>query len=158
MFVKAFKHIGIFLVAALLACSCGVSKVKDISLTSVGISYIVPTSLRSLDGKLLLGINNPSIGFSVEEVTGTVRFENKPIADFKTGRLELTAKSEQVYELPCTVTLAESASLLDVLIIASRGSLEGLKADVNVLGAFKKDGIIRAPIKFRDLDLAEFSK
>lgn len=158
MFVKAFKHIGIFLVAALVACSCGVSKVKDISLTSVGISYIVPTSLRSLDGKLLLGINNPSIGFSVEEVTGTVRFENKPIADFKTGRLELAAKSEQVYELPCTVTLAESASLLDVLIIASRGSLEGLKADVNVLGAFKKDGIIRAPIKFRDLDLAEFSK
>ena len=63
-----------------------------------------------------------------------------------------------MYELPCTVTLAESASLLDVLIIASRGSLEGLKADVNVLGAFKKDGIIRAPIKFRDLDLAEFSK
>ena len=53
--MKAWKHIGIFLVAALFACSCGVSKVKDITLTSVGIQYIVPTSARSMDAKLALG-------------------------------------------------------------------------------------------------------
>ena len=57
--MKAIRHIVWVLLAALLLCSCGVSKVKDISLSSVGISYIVPTSLRSMDGKLLLGINNP---------------------------------------------------------------------------------------------------
>ena len=108
--MKAWKHIGIFLVAALVACSCGVSKVKDISLTSVGIQYIVPTSARSMDAKLELGINNPAMGFAVQEVTGTVRYNEKELAHFMTGPLQLEGKSEQVYELPCTVTLAEGAS------------------------------------------------
>ena len=156
--MKAYKHIGIFLVAALLVCSCGVSKVKDISLTSVGIAYMVPTSLRSMDGKLLLGIDNPAMGFAVQEVTGTVRYEDKEIAHFQTGSIELAAKSEQVYELPCTVTLAEGASLLDLLVIASKRSLDGLKADIDVQAALKKNGILRAPYKFRDLDISQFSK
>lgn len=156
--VKAIKHIGIFLVAALLVCSCGMSKVKDISLTSVGVSYIIPTSLRSMDGKLLLGINNPARGLVVQEVTGTVRYGDKAIANFRTGSIELAAQSEQVYELPCTVTLADGASLLDVLVIASKGSLDGLKADVEIQGALKKNGVLRAPLKFRDLDLSQFSK
>ena len=156
--MKAFKHIGIFLVAAVLACSCGVSKVKDISLTSVGVAYIIPTSLRSMDGKLLLGIDNPAPGFAVQEITGTVRYGDKPIVNFQTGSIELAAKSEQVYELPCTVTLADGASLLDVLVIASKQSLDGLKADIDVQGALKKNGVLRAPFKFRDIDLSLFTR
>lgn len=156
--MKLFKHIGIFLVVALLASSCGVSKIKEISLSSVGVAYIVPTSMRSMDGKLLLGINNPSIGFAVQEVTGTIRYEDKPIAHFSTGGIELQAKTDQVYELPCTVRLADDASLLDVLVIASKRSLEGLKADIDIVGGLKKNGVIRAPLKFRDLDISKFSK
>ena len=141
-----------------LISSCGVSKVKDISLSSVDIAYAVPTSSRSLDAKLLLGINNPSISFAVQEITGTIRYEDKPIAHFVTGSIELAPKCEQVYELPCTVTLAEGASLLDVLIIASKQSLNGLKADIDVQGALKKNGVLRAPLKFRDLDISKFAR
>ena len=115
--MKAWKHIGIFLVAALVACSCGVSKVKDITLTSVGIQYIVPTSARSMDAKLELGINNPAMGFAVQEVTGTVRYNEKELAHFMTGPLQLEGKSEQVYELPCTVTLAEGAAYWDLYAV-----------------------------------------
>lgn len=156
--MKLLKHIGIFLALALLASSCGVSKIKEISLSSVGIAYIVPTSMRSMDGKLLLGINNPSISFAVQEVTGTIRYEEKPIAHFSTGSIELQGKTDQVYELPCTVTLADGASLLDVLVIASKRSLNGLKVDVDIWGGLKKNGVIRAPLKFRDLDISKFSK
>lgn len=156
--MKAFKHIGIFLVAALALCSCGVSKVKDIALTSVGIQYIVPTSTRSMDAKLLLGIDNPSIAFAVQEVSGTVRYKEKDLARFVTGPLQLEGKVEKVYELPCTVTLAEGATLLDILIIASKRNLSGLKADVDVQAALKKNGVLRAPFRFRDLDLQELSE
>ena len=64
------------------------SKVKDISLSSVGIAYVVPTSMRSMDAKLLLGINNPAMSFAVQEITGTIRYEEKPIAHFSTGSIE----------------------------------------------------------------------
>ena len=156
--MKAFRHIGIFLVAALALCSCGVSKVRDMSLTSVGIMYIVPTSARSMDAKLALGINHPAMAFAVQEVTGTVRYNDKELAHFMTGPMQLEGKTEQVYELPCTITLAEGASLLDILIVASKGNLKGLKADVDIYAALKKNGVLRAPFRFRDLDLHELSQ
>jgi hypothetical protein len=156
--MKAFRHIGIFLVAALALCSCGVSKVRDMSLTSVGIMYIVPTSARSMDAKLELGINNPAMAFAVQEVTGTVRYNDKELAHFMTGPMQLEGKTEQVYELPCTITLAEGASLLDILIVASKGNLKGLKADVDIYAALKKNGVLRAPFRFRDLDLHALSQ
>ena len=156
--MKAFRHILLLVAVALMAASCGVSKIKDISLTSVGLQYIVPTSARSMDAKLLLGIDNPSIGFTVAEVTGTIRYKDKPIANIVTGSLELQGKTEQVYEFPCTITLAEGASLLDVLVIASQRSLKTLKADVNVQAALKKNGVLRAPFTVKDLDLYEFSQ
>ena len=153
--MKAFRHIGIFLVAALALCSCGVSKVRDMSLTSVGIMYIVPTSARSMDAKLELGINNPAMAFAVQEVTGTVRYNDR--SEEHTS-MQLEGKTEQVYELPCTITLAEGASLLDILIVASKGNLKGLKADVDIYAALKKNGVLRAPFRFRDLDLHELSQ
>lgn len=156
--MKFLRHIGFLLLACLMLASCGMSKVKDISLSSVGISYIVPTSTRSFDGKLLLGINNPAPSFAVQEVTGTVRYKDKEIAHFTTGSLELQGKSDQVYELPCTVNLADGASLLDILVIASQRSLNSLKADVSVQAALKKNGVLRAPFTFKDLDLSSFSK
>ena len=156
--MKALKHIGIFLAAALLACSCGLSKVKEIAVTNVGIAYIVPTSARSVDAKLLLGINNPARKFAVQEVSGTLRYNETPVAHFVTGPLELQAKTEETYELPCTVVLDEGVSILEVLLIAAKGSLEGLKADVDIQGALKKNGVLRAPISFRDLDISQFKK
>lgn len=158
VFMKVIRHIGIFLVAALALCSCGVSKVKDISLTSVGIQYIVPTSTRSMDAKLQLGIDNPSISILIQEVSGTVRYQDKVLANFSAGPVQLEAKCQQVYDLPCTISLAEGASLLDVLIIASKRSLSGLKADVDVQAGLKKKGVLTAPLHFRDLDLMELSQ
>ena len=156
--MKLWKHIGIFLVAALLCCSCGMSKVKDISLTSVGIAYILPTSTRSMDSKLLLGIDNPAMSFAVQDITGTVRYQDKPIAHFTTGSMELQGKTEQVYELPCTIVLDEGASILDVLVIAAKRSLDGLKADVNIQAAIRKNGVLRAPFRYKDLDISQFTK
>lgn len=131
---------------------------KDISLTSVGVSYIVPTSFRSMDAKLLLGVNNPAISFAVREISGTIYYKEKPIVDFMTGSMELEGKTEKVYELPCTVTLCEGASLLDILAIAARRSLQDLTADIDVHTGLKKHGAYHAPLKFRKLQLSRFSQ
>ena len=156
--MKLLRHILIAVAVVLSVASCGVSKVKDMSITSMGISYIVPTSTRSMDAKLLIGINNPARSFAVQEITGTVYYKEKPVAHFVTGSLELEGKTVQEYELPCTVTLDDGASLLDVLVIASKHSLEGLTADLDIQAALKKNGVIRAPYKFRNLELSQFAQ
>ena len=157
--MKNVRKIGLLclLVAALFAVSgCAVTKIREIRVTSVGVKYIVPTSTRSLDGVLLLGIDNPSISFTAQDVQGVVKSYGREIAQFTAGQLPVQARSAQVYELPCTATLMDKVSLLDLLAIASKRSLEGMTVDVKLRVSLK--GGKGTTLTFNGLDLAQFSE
>ena len=72
-------------VTVLLAGGCTLSRIKDISITSVGVKYLVPTSTRSVDAVLRLGVNNPAMPFTVHDLEGLIHQEDKPIAIFTSG-------------------------------------------------------------------------
>lgn len=157
--MKVLRKIGVFLalVASLMAVSgCAVTKIRDIRLTNVGVKYIVPTSSRSLDAVLLLGIDNPSISFTAQDVSGVVKQYGRELGKFTAGQLPVQAKSVQVYELPCTVALSEKVSLLDLLAIAAHRSMEGLTADVKLRVSLK--GGKGTVLTFNGIDLAQFSE
>ena len=157
--MKKVRKIGLFglLVAAMFAVSgCAVTKIREIRVTSVGVKYIVPTSTRSLDGVLLLGIDNPSISFTAQDVQGVVKSYGREIAQFTAGQLPVQARSAQVYELPCTATLMDRVSLLDLLAIASKRSLEGMTVDVKLRVSLK--GGKGTTLTFNGLDLSQFSQ
>ena len=156
--MKVLRKIGVFLalVAGLLAVSgCAVTKIREIRLTNVGVKYIVPTSSRSLDAVLLLGIDNPSISFTAQDVSGVVKQYGRELGKFTAGQLPVQAKSVQVYELPCTVALSEKVSLLDLLAIAAHRSMEGLTADVKLRVSLK--GGKGTVLTFNGIDLSQFS-
>ena len=145
------------LVAAALAVSgCGLTKIKDLSVTSVGVKYLVPTSSRSMDAVLLLGLDNPSITFTVQDVRGTVKYYDREMVHFTAGELPVQARSVQVYELPCTALLADQVSLLDLLALAAKRSMEGLTVDVKLYVKLKSGA--GTTLTFKDLDLASFSQ
>ena len=157
--MKYLRKIGIALalMASLLAVSgCAVTKIREIRITSVGVKYIVPTSSRSLDAVLLLGIDNPSISFTAQDVQGVVKSYGREIAQFTAGQLPVQARSAQVYELPCTATLMDKVSLLDLLAIASKRSLEGMTVDVKLRVSLK--GGKGTTLTFNGLDLSQFSQ
>ena len=157
--MKSVRKIGLLalFVATLLAVSgCGISKIRQIRVTSVGVKYVVPTSSRSVDGVLLLGIDNPSISFTAQDVQGVVKSYGRELARFTAGELPVQARSVQVYELPCTAALSEKVSLLDLLAFASKRSMEGMTVDVKLrvsLGRGKG-----TTLTFNDIDLSQFSQ
>lgn len=156
--MKTVRKIGllaVFVIALLAVSGCGVTKIREIRATSVGVKYIVPTSTRSLDAVLLLGIDNPSISFTAQDVQGVVKNYGREIARFTAGQLPVQGRSVQVYELPCTVALADKVSLLDLLAIAARRSMEGMTADVKLRVSLK--GGKGTVLSFDGLDLAQFS-
>ena len=156
--MKLLRKIGIgaLLLAVLLGLwSCDVAKIKDLSVTSVGVKYLVPTSTRSMDAVLLLGLDNPSISFTVQDVSGVVKHYDREIARFGAGELPVQARSVQVYELPCTAVLSDNVSLLDLLAIAARRSMEGLTADVKLRVSLK--GGKGTVLTFNGIDLSQFS-
>ena len=145
--MKAFRKIGIFvaLVAAVLAVSgCSVAKIKDLKVTSVGVKYLVPTSSRSMDAVLLLGLDNPSITFTVDDIRGVVKYYDREMVHFTAG------------ELPCTAVLADKVSLLDLLAIAAKRSLDGMTADVKLHVKLRNGA--GTTLTFNGLDLSSFNQ
>lgn len=157
--MEKIRKIGLLglLVAALLAVSgCAITKIRQIRVTSVGVKYIVPTSTRSVDGVLLLGIDNPSISFTAQDVEGTVKYYGREMAYFTAGQLPVQARTLQVYELPCTAALAEKVSLLDVLALGAKRSMEGMTVDVKLrVGLGSGKGTV---LTFNNIDLSQFSQ
>ena len=139
-------------IALILAGGC--SKIKEIQVTSVGVKYVTPVSARSVEGVLLLGIDNPAMGFTVSNVEGVIRHYDRVMGFFTAGTVPVMARTAQVYELPCTATLAEDVSFLDVMAIAARRSLDGMTADVTLnikLGSGNGKGM---KLKFKKIDLS----
>jgi hypothetical protein len=157
--MKATRKIGLLclLLTALLAVSgCAVTKIREIRLTSAGVKYIVPTSTRSVDGVLLLGIDNPSISFTAQDVEGVVKYYGREMAHFSAGALPVQARSVQVYELPCTAALADKVSLLDLLALGARRSMEGMTVDVKLRVSLGRGrGTV---LTFNNIDLSQFSQ
>jgi hypothetical protein len=143
------------LFAVLPGCS-GVRKIKDIQVKSVGVKYLTPTSTRSVDAVLLLEIDKPAMGFILSDVDGTVKLGPREMGTFTAGELPLQGRSVQIYELPCTATISESVSLLEVLALISKGSLEGFTADVR-LHAQLRNGMGKT-LEFKDLDIEKLAK
>ena len=158
--MKVLRKIGLgaLLLAVLVAVTgCDVAKLKDLSVTSVGVKYLVPTSSRSMDAVLLLGLDNPSISFTVQDVSGVVKHYDRELVRFTAGELPVQARSAQVYELPCTAVLSDKVSLLDLLAIAARRSMEGMTVDVKLRVSLKEGGK-GTVLTFNGLDLSQFSQ
>ena len=159
--MKALRRIGlavVLAVTALAAAGCGMSRVRDIKLESVGVKYLVPTSAKSLDAVLELEIDNPAMSFTVKDVVGDIRFYEQAVATFAAGPITLEKKSVQTYDLPCTVTLDPGMSFLGVLALLARNrDLKGFKADVDLFVA-TKNGTLKAPLSFKDMDLSQFTR
>ena len=155
-FWRKIGTLALLLTVFMAVTGCDVTKIKDLTVTSVGVKYIVPTSSRSMDAVMLLGLDNPSISFTVQDVSGVVKHYDRELAHFTAGELPVQARSAQVYELPCTAVLSDKVSLLDLLAIAARRSMEGMTVDVKLRVSLK--GGKGTVLTFNGLDLSQFSQ
>ena len=157
--MKRIVHTAKIFVLGLLvltAASCGVSRVKDIKITSVDFKYVTPTSSRSLDAVLLIGIDNPAPAINISALEGTVKYGEKEIANVVSEGIVLEQKSEQVYELPCSATLVDGVSLLSLIPIFASPQPDALKADVRLHVALKSGP--GTDLVFNDLNILNFTR
>jgi len=133
--MKTFKRTVSGIVAVLLAfavlsgCS-GLSKVKDIKVTSCGLESYSLKGLRSIDAVLAVGIDNPTFAFKVTDVSGVVKYNGEDFATYTADTVSVDKKCSKVYDLPCSATLNDGVSLMRLMQIVKKGSLEGFTTDV----------------------------
>ena len=77
MIKKTAKIVTLLLAAALCLCSCGKS-LKDIKITSYEVTSVAPRGLSAFDATIDLGVNNPSVQFSLSAISATVKMDGTP--------------------------------------------------------------------------------
>jgi len=152
-----FKRILLSAVAAVIALaslsSCG--DPHDIKLQSYNLASLTLNGLRGVDAVLALEIENPSVRIKVSDIGGELRKGDKVIARFNAEPFTLKARSTNTYSLPCTMTLDENVSLMDILSLVSKGVSDDLKVDISATG---KHGPVRKTVERKDVPIKSFVK
>ncbi len=159
--MKTFKRTIFGIFVALLACAVlsgcsGLSKVKDIKVTSCGLESYSLKGLRSVDAVLAVGIDNPTFAFKVMDVSGTVKYNGEDFATYTADTVSVEKKCSKVYDLPCSATLSDGVSLKQLMQIAKKGSLEGFTTDVTATVKLKSGA--GKTFKFKNIDLNELAE
>ena len=159
--MKTFKKtiFGILIVSlacAILSGCSGLSKVKDIKVTSCGLESYSLKGLRSIDAVLAVGIDNPTFAFKVMDVSGTVKYYGEDFATYTADTISVDKKCSKVYDLPCTATLNDGVSLMKLMQIVKKGSLEGFTTDVTATVKLKSGA--GTTLKFKNIDLNQMTE
>ncbi len=139
-------------VSVLFAAGC--SHVDDIRLTSCEVKHVKLDGSRSVEGVLEIGVDNPVRGFDVSDFSGSLKYRGREIGRFSADDIAIASKSSQKYELPCRFTLDENVSVIEVMAIAVKGSLEGVTADIDMK---VKRGLFSKTLHFKDLDIKKIN-
>ena len=154
--MKRFLTPILIMLLAAMASGCGIQKVQDVKITSVDFKYITPTSSRSLDAVLLIGIDNPAPTFGIQDLKGVIKYGGKEIAHYSAPGVEVKAKSTDVYEFPCSATLADGVSLLSILPILASYEPSSLTTDMDFEFVYRKG--LHKKMSYKDLQIANLAQ
>lgn len=138
----------------LLVLAAGCNKFNEIAVTSFQVESFSPNGLRAVDAIVSVGVHNPTVSFTISDLKGTVRKEDTVLATLEGGPVTVAKKSDQVYQLPCSVTLDDHLSLFQVLNLLRNMDFDGCVVDVSALVTLSnglKKTLVYNDIPVRDL-------
>ena len=154
--MKRLVRISLLLLLAAFVLTGCVSKYKKIKVSSFELESVVPSSMRSANVVVAVGINNPAPAFQVRDIEATVK-QNGNVMGLVTGEpVSVDGKCERVYRIPLQVQLAEGVGLMQLLATYKSFNPEeftiDLHARANVAGKIGND------IDYKDVPLTKFMK
>ena len=135
---------------ALSGCK-SVRNVKNISVSSVKVEAIAPQGLQGINVFLAIGIDNPAMQITLENINGALKYSGKVLGRVSVDPFMLQARSAEIYHLRAFVTLGEDATLKDLLMLADMTKLQECMVDVSATPRLKSG--LGAPINLKDIPL-----
>lgn len=131
--MKKTRHILIFLAMAIvLSLSSGCNRFKDIKMTGVKLESIRPAGLKSIHGAVLVGIDNPTMSFTVNDIEGKVHRKGSPFCSFAADGITVAAKCDDWYRMNGTVMLDPSVSILSLPGLANNFNPDDYTVDLSM--------------------------
>ncbi len=146
----------VLLMAAGIAGCASLRKVKDIKVTSCAVESYSLKGLRAVDAVLALGIDNPAMAFKVTSLSGIIKYKGEDFAFYTADTLDVDRQCVKVYDLPCTATLSQGVTLMQVMQMTGKNGLEGFTTDIEAKVKLKNGA--GKTLRFKDLDLQKLAK
>lgn len=147
------KRLFLILVIVLpLFASCKGKSVKDIKVTSVELVSLTPQGLRDIDAVIKLGLYNPTVGFEITDLCGTLKYKGQEAMILKADQLMVGGKSDKVYTIPVHGSLSEDFNPLQLLqMLKDKIDFKDVTLDVSVRPALR--GGLGKNLEYKDIPL-----
>lgn len=138
------RRILFLLLSAVFLAGCG--NVSDIAVTSCELDSLTPRGFRSVDAVLLVGVHNPAMQMTVEDIEGTLYMDGKSLATYVADPVTVLRHSDDVLSVKCSATLDGKVSLLEFLDAAAKFDPARFTADVHAKVRLRK-GVSKSIVK-----------
>lgn len=131
--MKTTRQILVFLALAIVLClSSGCNKFKDIKVTGAKLESIRPAGLKSVHGTVLVGIDNPTMSFTIKDIEGKVRRKGSPFCSFAADGITVAKKCDDWYRMNGTVMLDPSVSVISILSLVNNFNPDDYTVDLSM--------------------------
>ncbi|MBR1407106.1 MAG: hypothetical protein IJ578_09290 [Bacteroidales bacterium] len=154
--MNRIKTILPLLAAVLTLCLAGcnrIEQIKNIQMTSWALESVTPVGLRGLKAELAVGIENPAMQFTLEDIEGVLYYKGTELVVYSADPVTVRPKSTAVYPLHCAAHLGGEFSLLGALALLHDYDLADFTTDIHAKVRLKS-GVAKG-FTFKDIPIKE---
>ena len=151
-----FKRILPIVATVLTLCLAGcnrIEQIKNIQMTSWALESVTPVGLRGLEAELAVGIENPAMQFTLEDIEGVLFYKGTEFVVYTADPITVKGKSAAVYPLTCAAHLGGEFSLLGALGLLRNYDLADFTTDIQARVRLKSG--VSKKLTFKDIPIKE---
>ena len=130
--------------------------VNDIEITYFNVISITPRGASELYATIELGIRNPIVAFTLQDMEGTIKMDGQPCIRLTADQLIVDGKSDKVYVIPVKGKLMDGFNPWQLLEILQNYDFSKLTVDISARVSLKSG--VGKNIAVKDLALEKLLK
>ena len=150
---RAAIYLALLVTAIFGLSSCNYKSLKDIKVTSCDITSISPKGLSAFDATVDLGVDNPSVQFSLSKMNAVVKMQGEPCMYLTADDVTVAPRQEQVYTLVLHGSMADGFNPFSLLNLLKEQEQEPLTIDVSYRGNLKSG--LGKNFEYKDISLKD---
>ena len=138
-----------------LFAGCSAS-INDIAVTNFNIISVTPRGTNELYATIELGIRNPVIAFTLQDMEGTLKVDGQPCIRITADQLMVDGQSDRVYVIPVKGKLIDGFNPWQLLSVLKDNDFSKFTVDVSARVSLKSG--IGKDIAIKDVSLEKLLK
>ena len=119
------------LLAAVLSLN-GCVNFNDLKITSFKVDKVLPQGFKSVLWSAYVGVDNPSVEFSLYDISGTIKRGSAPLGDFSAEPVTVKGRTEGTYSVKGSLSLNNSVSVVELFSMLSDFRIEDCTVDLSL--------------------------